>query len=197
MDLSLKDVYPLGINTTIKGTRRLVREKVLQILTAKEICETSLEQLFEHIFYRTFNFGEDQEDKITPHKLLKPIEMLDLEGDYPIKWKADDVEFAHKLITAFYDNQKDTDDLLRKISDNWDLERIARIDRILIHIAVAEFIYFPNIPPKVSINESLEIAKAYSTDKSNIFINGVLEKIRIMLQDDVRFKKAGRGLIDH
>ena len=203
MEETLKDVYPLGINTSIKGNRRILREKVLQLIISHAICETEPADLFEHIFYRQFNFGDEEpennesNDESAPKRLLKPEELLDLEGDYPIIWKDEDVEFGKEVIQLFFDNSKSTDELLISVSDNWDISRIAKIDRVLIHIAVLEFLYFENIPTKVSINEALEIAKLYSTDKSNIFINGVLEKIKENLTKDNRITKTGRGLQSH
>ena len=186
---SLKDVYPLGVNTSVEGNRRLVREKVLQILIAKEVCETSLKDLFDHIFYRVFNFGDDEADLITPKKLLQPSELLDIEGDYPIIWKNEYIEFGRSYINFYGKEAEATDAIIKEFADNWSVERIAKIDRLLIHMAVVEFLYFPDIPLKVSMNEIIEIAKLYSTDKSNSFINGLLEKIRNKLTQDGKLTK--------
>jgi transcription antitermination factor NusB len=194
MELSLKDVYPLAKEKSAKGTRRLAREKALQIIFSKSICEETLDELFEHIYMRVFNFGDEEPENEKKGELLNPAQILELEGDIPIKWKQEEIEFGRKLVNMYYDNEKYTDKLLVSISDNWELGRIAKIDRLLIHIAVCEFMFFPNIPPKVSINESLEIAKLYSTDKSNVFINGVLEKIRRKLIEENKMVKEGRGL---
>lgn len=194
MELSLKDVYPLTKQTTEKGSRRLVREKVLQIIYAKDVCETPLDDLIEHIFYRIFNFGDLIENTKGPGQLLRPDEILEIEGDIPIKWKKDELDFGLALINRYFENKDYTDELLTGISDNWDIGRIAKTDRLLIHMAVCEFMFFPNIPPKVSINEVLEIAKMYSTDKSNVFVNGVIEKIRRKLVSENKMPKEGRGL---
>ena len=80
-------------------------------------------------------------------------------------------------------------------TQNWDKDRIADIDFVLLQMAICEFHEFPSIPTKVSINEYIEIAKEYSTPKSNVFINGVLDKIVKDFSNTVRLNKAGRGLL--
>ncbi|TRZ42961.1 transcription antitermination factor NusB [Robertkochia solimangrovi] len=78
---------------------------------------------------------------------------------------------------------------------NWDTERIAEIDSILLKLAICEFLKFPSIPVKVTINEYLEIAKEYSTPKSSIFINGILDKLVKEYQSNNSLNKSGRGLL--
>jgi len=78
---------------------------------------------------------------------------------------------------------------------NWDTERIAEIDTIILKMAICEFLKFPSIPMKVTINEYLEIAKEYSTPKSSIFINGILDNLVKEFQTENRLNKTGRGLM--
>lgn len=78
---------------------------------------------------------------------------------------------------------------------NWDMDRIAEMDTIIIKMAICEFLKFPSIPTKVTINEYLEIAKEYSTPKSSIFINGILDNLVKEFQSADRIKKIGRGLL--
>jgi N utilization substance protein B len=78
---------------------------------------------------------------------------------------------------------------------NWETDRIADIDMILIKMAIAEFLNFPSIPVKVTINEYIEISKDYSTEKSSYFINGVLDKISKEFERDQKIVKIGRGLL--
>ncbi|WP_295337175.1 transcription antitermination factor NusB [Flavobacterium sp.] len=78
---------------------------------------------------------------------------------------------------------------------NWDAERIAEIDTIILKMAICEFLKFPSIPIKVTINEYLEIAKEYSTPKSSIFINGILDNLVKEFQAENKIKKTGRGLM--
>jgi transcription antitermination factor NusB len=194
MNNETKEIFPLSKTKSIRGSRRLAREKVLQILIAIDVCETDSEVLFHHIFYRDFNLGEDE----TKHdKFLRPEDVVEIESDIPVKWKNDEVEFGKALLENTIKNQKYIDDLLKIFADNWELERIANIDRKLMHMAITELMDFDQIPPKVSINESIEIAKNYSTDKSSVFINGVLDSVLEKLKADGKIAKSGRGLKDY
>lgn len=78
---------------------------------------------------------------------------------------------------------------------NWDIERIAEIDTIILKMAICEFLKFPSVPVKVTINEYLEIAKEYSTPKSSIFINGILDNLVKEFQTNNKLLKTGRGLM--
>jgi N utilization substance protein B len=80
---------------------------------------------------------------------------------------------------------------------NWDADRIAEIDTIILKMAICEFLKFPSIPVKVTINEYLEIAKEYSTPKSSIFINGILDNLVKEFQNENKIQKSGRGLIQN
>lgn len=87
------------------------------------------------------------------------------------------VPFSRALTHQVVAHRKEFDDLIAQKSRNWDFDRIALIDRLLLRMAMAEFFHFPDIPPKVSISEAIEIAKIYSTDDSSSFINGILDAV--------------------
>ncbi len=189
---NLRDIFPLSKTNTIKGTRRLAREKVLQTLVTYDVSDVEWEKFFDYIFERIFNFG-DEEAKFD--KLLTPEEIIEIEADIPIEWKPEDKNFAYDLIMAVLTHRKEIDGYIIDVAENWKLERIAILDKILIEMAVAEMLHFENIPTKVSINEAIEIAKLYSTDKSGKFINGVLDNILSLLKKENKIKKSGRGLL--
>ena len=107
----------------------------------------------------------------------------------------EDKEFAIKLFRKTYVNDEELAEEMLGKTPNWDQDRIAEIDMILIKMATCEFLYFPSIPVKVTINEYLEIAKEYSTPKSSIFINGVLDKLSKEYKADNKLNKTGRGLM--
>ncbi len=86
-------------------------------------------------------------------------------------------------------------ELIKKFSENWDFERLALMDILIMQMAISEAINFPSIPSKVTLNEYIEISKYYSTEKSSYFINGILDKIFALLRSDEKIKKTGRGLI--
>ena len=184
-------IFPLSKNKEIKGNRRLAREKALQVITTYLISDESLIRSFDHIFYRDFNFGDGDEHY---EKILTQAEVVEVESDTAIIWESDDIDFAFSLVEKTIETRELIDEYVTAVAENWELDRIASLDRILIEMAVVELIYFPEIPTKVSINESIEIAKRYSTDKSGNFINGVLDKILEKLESESKINKTGRGL---
>jgi len=107
-----------------------------------------------------------------------------------------DFDFARDLLTTIIQHKAELDKLIKAKTANWQMERIAVIDMALMRMGVCEFLYFPDIPPKVTINEAIEIAKTFSTEKSSQFINGILDAILEELRSTDRLKKSGRGLID-
>jgi N utilization substance protein B len=144
--------------------RRIVREKVLQILYAYEMNKESLQLLSDGVL-------SDVEDKT-------------------------DKEFAETLVNRVLIHTKELDIKIKQRVDNWELGRIALIDRILLRIGLCELFYFPEIPPKVSINEVIEIAKEYSTAGSGKFINGILDAVLSEIKDSGKLNKTGRGLLE-
>jgi transcription antitermination protein NusB len=108
----------------------------------------------------------------------------------------EDQEFVKKLVRKAVMSQKEFTQLIKEYAQNWDLERVAYMDIVLMQIALAEVIEFPAIPVKVTLNEYIELAKHYSTPKSGLFINGILDKIVGHLSLEGKVQKTGRGLID-
>jgi len=107
-----------------------------------------------------------------------------------------EIEFSRSLVRKVITNRETLDDFIKQKASNWELERIALIDRLLLRMGIAEILYFPDIPPKVSINEMIEISKEFSTTKSGKFINGILDSILNDLKKSGKLNKFGRGLID-
>ena len=110
-------------------------------------------------------------------------------------FEEEDPKFGIELLEKVISKEKDLQKELEGRTPNWDNDRIAKLDAILIKMAIAELIYFPSIPTKVTMNEYIEISKDYSTPKSNVFINGILDKSVKDLESSNRIKKSGRGLI--
>ena len=107
----------------------------------------------------------------------------------------EDQEFVTNLFRKTILNEKELAKEYVDKTPNWDSERIAEIDTIVLKMAICEFVKFPSIPVKVTINEYLEIAKEYSTPKSSIFINGILDNLVKEFDRDGKLNKAGRGLL--
>lgn len=127
----------------------------------------------------------------------EPIEMLmeTIAGE-ELNEHVEIYRFTQALVYAVLNHRSEVDLLIREKAQHWDFERIATMDRILLRMGIVEFIYFPDIPTKVTINECVDIAKRFSTDQSSRFINGMLDSIQKALRTDGRIKKEGRGLID-
>jgi len=107
----------------------------------------------------------------------------------------DDQKYVSELFRKTMLNDGMLSEEVDQRTPNWDMERIADVDLILIKMAICEFLKFPSIPTRVTINEYIEIAKDYSTDKSSFFINGVLDKISKEFDKSKRLNKIGRGLL--
>jgi len=123
---------------------------------------------------------------------MGPSKSLILDGLYKDE---SDQKFVLDLFRKVILNHEKYDEDIDAKTPNWDTERIADIDLILMKMAICEFLHFPSIPTKVSLNEYIEIAKDYSSHKSSFFINGVLDKILKEFIQSKRIKKIGRGLL--
>ena len=107
----------------------------------------------------------------------------------------EDKDFILDLLKLTIKYAKEYQELISEKTKNWEADRIALIDNLLMRMAITELIHFPTIPVKVTINEYIELSKAFSTLKSSTFINGILDKILSDLTTQRRIKKEGRGLI--
>jgi transcription antitermination protein NusB len=132
-------------------------------------------------------------------KTLKPFKETDKPEKklMPLFKNEDDEEFSKKLFRKVSINHTDYNELIKKHSQNWEFDRIALMDILIMQMAIAEILEFPSIPIKVSLNEYIDIAKLYSTYNSNTFINGILDNIVKELKSQNKISKTGRGLIDN
>lgn len=147
------------------SNRREARERVMQALYARELAGGDVRHFID--------------------TLLKP----------KLKEDTENLRFAESLFLRTLEMGEDLDEIISRHTENWDLSRIALIDHIVLRMAISELITFEDIPPKVSINEAIEIVKRYSTPKSGQFINGILDAVLLDLQDRGRLNKSGRGLV--
>jgi N utilization substance protein B len=112
------------------------------------------------------------------------------------KDKNEDREFVKALYRKTIVNSDGYDEIITRKADNWDFERIAVMDIILLKMAIAELLEFPSIPVKVTLNEYIELSKNYSTPKSKVFINGILDNLISEFKAENKIKKTGRGLME-
>jgi N utilization substance protein B len=106
-----------------------------------------------------------------------------------------DKEFALKLFRNTINNNSDYEEIIVKFARNWELDRIAKMDQLFLKMAFAEILLMPDLPVKVSMNEYIEISKYYSTAKSKLFVNGLLDNFVKTYTREGKIKKIGRGLV--
>ena len=155
----------------------------------KEIIASDLYK--EYMQTKTSTFKEDRNFIVDVFKeIIAPNDKLyDYIEDKNLTW-LDDLPTVNTAILK----SKLSEEISSK-TKNWDTERIANLDMVLLKMAICELTNFPSIPTKVTINEYLEIAKEYSTPKSSIFINGILDKLLKEYEQEGKLNKVGRGLM--
>jgi N utilization substance protein B len=134
-------------------------------------------------------------------KVLKNAANLDQESDgqmpeIAINWD-EDKEFFENIFNFTIQNAAESKALISQRTKNWDIDRLAYTDKIIISMALSEMRNFPSIPVKVSINEYIDISKTYSTPKSKQFVNGLLDVMAKELTESGEIRKSGRGLLDN
>ena len=108
----------------------------------------------------------------------------------------EDIQFVKDLLHETITNDTENSKLIADKTKNWDVDRIAMVDIILMKMALSELLYFNSIPIKVTLNEYIELSKWYSSPKSKIFVNGILDKLVLELKSNGQLKKIGRGLLE-
>lgn len=154
--------------------RREAREAVLQGLYASEVGESPWTQIINTVIKRKLRRGTESEKE----------------------FDTETFKFAERLFLKVVNNQDEVDEVIQNHIKNWRIERLTTIDLLIMRMAITEFLYFEQIPTKVTMNEAIEVAKKYSTKKSGNFVNGILDSALQQLQKEGRIEKKGRGLIE-
>ncbi len=181
-----------GLEFNVEEDRAIVTFLLDNILLEDENFSTNMDELFT-------NWMDDAEFVIEAvHEVIQKSKnqlKLHLEkGNLKDKFK-ELTQFGIDLFNETISNKKEHYKIIEPKLKNWETDRLAIIDVILIRMAVSEFLYFPSIPVKVTINEYLDIAKEYSTPKSKDFINGVLDSLMREMKTNDQLNKTGRGLL--
>lgn len=160
------------------------------------------EVILNYFSEKDLNWTEDKSVvRSLASKVLKNTANLDQESDgqmpeIAINWD-EDKEFFENIFNFTIQNDAESKALISQKTKNWDIDRLAYTDKIIISMALAEMRNFPSIPVKVSINEYIDISKTYSTPKSKQFVNGLLDVISKELTERGDIRKSGRGLLDN
>ena len=107
-----------------------------------------------------------------------------------------DMEFARQLLRETLLHREEADEMIKARLQGWEFERVALMDVLLINMGIAEFVTFPSIPERVTVDEYIELSKEFSSERSKLFINGILDKLVLELRSQGKIKKSGRGLLN-
>jgi N utilization substance protein B len=183
--------YAALSSPTLEQDKDIIGYILKKLMPAVKDFEHHLEELF-------INYHDD--NSLILHILGKYVE-----GFNPAQknnffqtmdvWE-EEKKFALDLLARTIQNSEELAAYIEPSLKNWEMDRVAIMDLILLKMAVCELKYFPTIPVKVTINEYIDISKLYSTPKSKDFVNGVLDKVKNKMKDNSEIKKHGRGLME-
>lgn len=196
--IKLKDTKEYATYLAEEGETLESSKEIIKFIFRKILLKNSnIVQAFEDKF---INWSVDRE--VMQGMIAKTLKNFNQEDAFKNKltpispdWE-EDSRFVKDLFAYTLKNDAAYQELIAERTKNWESERIALMDTILMKMAICEMMNFPSIPVKVTINEYLELSKDYSTPKSNSFINGILDKILNDLKRTNSIKKIGRGLIE-
>ncbi|MBX3165667.1 MAG: transcription antitermination factor NusB [Bacteroidetes bacterium] len=179
--------YMASPTLSAKEDKDFVIELITKHLSENQVLASLLEE--KNIYWADDAF-------VAFNSVIRTIE--DFSADFKtlplLKDEKDDLEFMSLLFNKTILYKQEFETLIDKHTKNWELERIANMDMLLMEMALAEILHIPNVPVKASLNEYIDISKEYSTPNSKTFVNGVLDKIIAELKRDNKINKAGRGL---
>ena len=183
--------YMSNPSSSISEDRNLIEFLLVEIIAQSD-------DLYQFLEEQSIYWNDDVEFVVS--MIIKTLKKFKLSTDYSkslltLFKDEEDIEFTKKLFRKSVLNSEEHRQIIKKHLRNWDLDRVAFIDVLIMEMALCEFLYFPSIPTKVSLNEYIDLAKYYSTEKSRTFINGILDKILKSLKDEGKISKAGRGLV--
>ncbi|MBL7894361.1 MAG: transcription antitermination factor NusB [Bacteroidia bacterium] len=179
--------YMAGGENTVKEDRDFLVNLILNHLGEHDL----LNHLFED---KNIHWADDT--FLAFNSVIRTFETF--EGKFVLmpllKDEEDDTKFVSSLFRKTIQYNSSYEELIKNHTKNWEMDRIASMDMLLMKMAIAEILHIPSVPVKVSLNEYIDISKEYSTPNSKTFVNGVLDKIIAELKRDNKIEKAGRGL---
>lgn len=191
LELDFYKEYMEAVQNSYADDRKLVEDIFKYLILDSEDIESLLEE-------QSIYWNDDLDFVVS--MILKTFKKFKEFSDerqalLPMFKDDEDRQFAKDLYRKVVLNHTENEVLIKQHTVNWDIERIAFIDSLILELALSEFLYFPSIPTKVTMNEYIELSKYYSTEKSRNFINGILDKALKDLKKADKIRKAGRGLI--
>jgi N utilization substance protein B len=186
------NAYMTSEDSSYRADQRFIRELVTKLVPASEDLAASLEE--QSVYWNddlpfVSSMIRNSLSKFREHDDGRNIIMP------PLFTNDDDEQFVRVLLRKSILNGEKNNAMIDSHTTNWEVERIALMDKLVMQLAITELVEFPEVPVKVTLNEYIEIAKEYCTAKSSTFVNGILDKIVKEMRASGGFKKAGRGLI--
>lgn len=180
--------YKIDKEMAINMFRYLMnRESLVAAMGERSLLwEDDFDQIAQYNFMMLKTLDEQHFDEAMPWPIMY---------DRRQEKDEEDMQFARQLLRESLLVRKESDELVRQRLQGWEFERVALMDILLINMAVAEFINCPTIPEKVTIDEYIELSKEFSSERSRLFINGILDKLVLELRKQGRIRKTGRGLM--
>jgi len=183
--------YMSAVNLGFRDDKKFVIRLVSEFVPASDDLASCLEE-------QSIYWNDDLEYVIVMiDKTIKKIKSATPGGEImlPLFKNSEDEDFVRLLFRKTILNSDNYKKLIDKNTTNWEIDRIALMDILVMQMAIAEITEFPEIPVKVTLNEYIEIAKYYCTSKSSTFVNGILDKVVREIRQEGMINKAGRGLI--
>lgn len=191
------DIYKAYMNEpsrSFKADKKFISDMYIDVVTQDELLQFYFEE-------KNIHWADDIDFVNT--LVLKTIDYIpeSATDNMPLallyKDEKEDKKFAKDLFRKVGEHSEEEEKWIQSKTENWELERIAFMDVLLMKMAITEFLYFPTIPVKVTLNEYIELAKQYSTPKSSVFVNGILDKLLADFKKEGKLQKQGRGLVEN
>ncbi len=190
----LYKTYMANSFSGFKEGKKFISDIYIEVITQDELLQFYFEE-------KNIHWADDID--FVNSLVVKTIDYINesASDDMPLahlyKDEKEDKKFAKELFEEVVKNNDEEEKMIQSKTENWELERIAFMDVLIMKMAISEFLFFPTIPVKVSLNEYIELAKQYSTPKSSVFVNGILDKLLAEFKQDGRLQKEGRGLVEN
>lgn len=151
------------------------------------LWEDDFYQVAQYLFMYLKALDADNMDEATPWALVY---------DERNETEREGFDFARQLLLITLRHRDENDDLIRKYLKGWEFERVSLMDILLINMAITELTECPSIPERVTVDEYIELSKEFSSDRSKLFVNGILDKLILELRSAGKIRKSGRGILD-
>ena len=169
--------------------RYLMNREALRAVVAERslLWEDDFDQIAQYNFMMLKTLGEDNFDEAMRWPVMY---------DKRVEKDEADMDFARQLLRNTIATREESEELTKNHLQGWEFDRVSKMDILLINMAVAEFTSCPSIPEKVTVDEYIELSKEFSSERSKLFINGILDKLVAELRSKGRIQKSGRGLLE-